>query len=164
MAAARILSGIIYVAFACSAGMPGSDLLRIARAEIGVREKSGRNDGKRVEQYLHCVGLNRGEPYCAAFVSFCFKQAGHAAPRTGWSPDLFPSKTLVKQPVPGNVFGVYFPELKRIAHCGLVSGLHTDWVMTIEGNTNASGGRDGEGVYARRRHKRTIRCYADWLP
>ena len=163
MAAARILSGILCAAFIGSLGLPDRNLLSKAKAEIGVREASGRNDGKRVEEYLRCVGLKKGDPYCAAFVSFCFRQSGYAKPRTGWSPDLFPTKRLVKKPAAGNVFGIYFPELKRVAHCGLVDKVDGDWLLVIEGNTNASGARDGEGVYARRRHRRTIRCYADWL-
>jgi len=144
--------------------MPARNLLSKARAEVGVREATGKNDGKRVVAYLKYVGLKQGDPYCAAYVSWCFQQAGYAKPRTGWSPDLFPAKRVVKNPAPGKVFGIYFPELKRIAHCGLVEAVDGDWVMSIEGNTNASGGREGEGVYERRRHRRTIRCYADWLP
>lgn len=37
-----------------------------AIAQVGVREKSGRNDGYMVEQYLKSVGLSKGNPYCAA--------------------------------------------------------------------------------------------------
>ncbi|MHA4894131.1 C40 family peptidase [Pedobacter sp. PWIIR3] len=137
-------------------------LIPIAEAELWVREATGRNDGKRVEEYLASVGLKQGQPYCAAFLSWVFKQAGYAAPRTGWSPDLFPNSRLVKAAAPGNVFGIYFPALKRIAHCGLVTGVQGDWVKTIEGNTNGSGGREGDGVYRRLRHKRSIKAYADW--
>ncbi|MHA4896275.1 C40 family peptidase [Pedobacter sp. PWIIR3] len=137
-------------------------LIPIAEAELWVREATGHNDGQRVEDYLAAVDLKKGQPYCAAFISWVFQQAGYAAPRTGWSPNLFPTSKLVKAAEPGNVFGIYFPALKRIAHCGLVTGVQGDWVKTIEGNTDGSGGREGDGVYRRLRHKRAIKAYADW--
>ena len=137
-------------------------LIPIAMAELWVREKTGKNDGKRVEEYLASVKLKKGDPYCAAFVSWVFQQAGYELPRTGWSPALFPAARLAKAAAPGNVFGIYFPALKRIAHCGLVVSSRRDWVNTVEGNTDASGGREGGGVYQRLRHKKSIRLYSDW--
>jgi hypothetical protein len=137
-------------------------LIPIALAELWVREESGKNDGKRVEEYLTTVGLKKGDPYCAAFVSWVFKQAGYVMPRTGWSPALFPTARLVKAAAPGNVFGIYFPAMKRIAHCGLVVSSRSDWITTVEGNTDASGGREGGGVYQRLRHKKSIRLFSDW--
>jgi hypothetical protein len=137
-------------------------LIPIAMAELWVREKTGKNDGTRVETYLASVKLKKGDPYCAAFVSWVFKQAGYDLPRTGWSPALFPTTRLVKAAAPGNIFGIYFPALKRIAHCGLVVSSRSDWVTTVEGNTDASGGREGGGVYQRLRHKKSIRLFSDW--
>lgn len=137
-------------------------LIPIAQAELGVREATGKNDGFRVEQYLVAVGLKKGDPYCAAFVSWVFKQAGYASPRTGWSPALFPMAKLVKTASPGNVFGIYFPSLNRIAHCGFVEHIKNDWITTIEANTNVTGSREGDGVYRRLRHKRMVYRYAEW--
>lgn len=136
-------------------------LIPIARAELWVREETGNNDGRRVEEYLAAVGLKKGDPYCAAFVSWVFKQAGYAEPRTGWSPALFPAAKLVKAAMPGNVFGIYFPALKRIAHCGFVERVNGDWITTIEGNTNVAGSREGEGVYRRLRHVRGVKRCAE---
>jgi len=145
-----------------SASRAGRKLIELAKGELWVREETGNNDGVRVEGYLASVGLKKGQPWCAAFVSFIFKQAGYAAPRTGWSPALFPVKRLVKAAAPGNVFGIYFPALKRIAHCGFVEKADGDWISSIEGNTGTGGGREGDGVHRRKRHKRTIYKYADW--
>ena len=39
----------------------------------------------------------------------------------------------------------------RVAHVGLVEKSEGDWLVTIEGNTNGGGSRDGDGVYRRRR-------------
>ncbi len=137
-------------------------LVALAQGELWVRAETGNNDGERVEGYLASVVLEKGQPWCAALVSFIFKQAGYSAPRTGWSPSLFPVARLVKSAVPGNVYGIYFPAMKRIAHCGLVERCKGDFVYGIEGNTGAGGGRDGDGVYRKVRHKRTIYKYADW--
>ena len=145
-----------------SASRAGRKLVELAHGELWVREETGNNDGVRVEGYLASVGLKKGQPWCAAFVSFIFKQAGYTAPRTGWSPSLFPVKRLVKAAAPGNVFGIYFPALKRIAHCGFVEQANGDWISSIEGNTGTGGGRDGDGVHRRKRHKRSIYKYADW--
>lgn len=182
MATIRILFGIVCLAVMGSSRMPERNLLagplhklelsnavkakkliEVASAEIGVRERTGRNDGQRVEAYLSVTGMTKGQPYCAAFVSWVFKAAGYDRPRTAWSPALFTSRVLVKTAAPGNVFGIRFPALNRIAHCGLVAKVKGDWISTIEANTNLPGSRDGDGVYARTRHIRTIQCYGDWL-
>lgn len=51
-------------------------LVDLARKEIGVREKSGQNDGLRVEMYLATVRLKKGEPWCAAFICFYMQKQG----------------------------------------------------------------------------------------
>ncbi len=143
---------------------PYKKLIPIAEAELWVREETGNNDGTRVEEYQAAAGLKKGDPYCAAFISWVFKQAGYNAPRTGWSPSLFPVAKLVKAAAPGNVFGIYFPSLKRIAHCGFVASVKGDWIGTIEANTNISGNREGDGVHKRLRHKKSIYRYSEWRP
>ena len=70
-------------------------LQQIYVAEIGVLEKTNRNDGKRIGEYLRYSGLGEGYAWCAAFVSWCFKEAGYSSPRTAWSPALFPSKRII---------------------------------------------------------------------
>ncbi len=47
----------------------------IARNQVGVLEKSNRNDGKRIAEYLRSVGINSPAPYCAAGVYYCFCMA-----------------------------------------------------------------------------------------
>ncbi|RYD96258.1 MAG: CHAP domain-containing protein [Sphingobacteriales bacterium] len=135
----------------------------IAKSQIGIREASGNNDGLAVEKYLAYTGNKKGEPWCASFVSWVFAQAGYPQPRTAWSPALFPSSRKVSDAEPATVFGIYFPKLKRIAHVGLVEKVRSNWIFTIEGNTNPAGSREGDGVYQRIRHKRSIAVYADWL-
>ena len=174
MSTIRILLGIICFAAISGYRVPPrnllsadtkarENLLNIARREIGVRERSGRNDGEQVERYLAITGLKKGQPWCAAFISWVFKEGGYVAPRTAWSPALFNTRVTTKELVPCNVFGIWFPMLKRIAHVGLVEKQEGDWLISIEGNTNNAGSREGDGVYRKRRPVRNIHVLADWL-
>jgi hypothetical protein len=141
----------------------GQRIVHAAEAQIGIREKSGRNDGPAVRGYLAYVGLSEGNAWCAAFVSWVFGTSGYASPRTAWSPDLFPVKRRSASLRPGYVYGLYSAEKKRIVHCGITKHTDGDWVLGIEGNTNVHGSAEGDGVYLKRRHKRTIRLVADWM-
>jgi hypothetical protein len=162
MAAARLLLVLLCTLAVQRGGLAHGNLLTIAAKQVGVMEKTGHNDGPAVERYLDYVHLPKGEPWCAAFISWVFGQAGYARPRSGWSPDLLPAARRVTLPFPGAVLGIYFPEHKRIAHVGLVISSRHDWVESIEGNTNLDGSREGNGVYRKLRHKRFIYGYADW--
>lgn len=138
-------------------------LVKIAQGELGLREKTGRNDGERIAEFLITVGLKKPEPWCAAFISWVFAEAGFDQPRSGWSPDLFPVSRLARSALPGNVIGIYFPEKKRIAHVGLIEKEDGDWLVSLEGNTNLTGSREGDGVYRKRRHRKSIYKISDWL-
>ncbi|SMC66358.1 hypothetical protein SAMN04488524_1822 [Pedobacter africanus] len=140
-----------------------NDVLRIAQAEVGVRELTGRNDGKRIAEYLAYTGIKVPAAYCSAYVSWCFGQAGYTQPKSAWSPALFPVARIVREPKPADVFGLWFPELNRIAHVGLVVSVKGDWIYSIEGNSSPDGSRNGNGVYQRIRHKKTVSRFADWI-
>jgi hypothetical protein len=117
-----------------------------------------------VETYLTYVGSNKGSAWCAAFVSWCHGQVGSSQPSSAWSPSLFPAEALIysrgvmnkRQAIPGDVFGIYFGNLGRIAHVGFIDGERGDEYITVEGNTNQAGSREGDGVYRKIRPKKTI--------
>lgn len=142
--------------------------LTVARykSQIGIREKTGNNDGIAVEMYLRSVGLKKGPPWCAAFVSWCIPDGGA---KSAWSPDWFPSARVIWKrdgsavPQSGDVMGLYFPEKKRIAHVGFVDEWDGVHAITVEGNTNEAGSREGDGVYRKRRLCRQIYMVSDWL-
>lgn len=180
MAAVKLLLGIFCFAFTGSIGLSGRNLLEkapidlsaarqreklvnTARNELGVRELTGNNDGERVEAYLKVVNLKKGQPWCAAFISWIYAEQNYSVPRSGWSPALFPSSRVVRSPLPGNLIGIYFPKLKRIAHVGMIEKLEGNWVVSIEGNTDIQGSAEGDGVYRKRRHIKTIHRIADWI-
>lgn len=176
MATAKFLLGIFCLAFTFSIGLPKRNMLNRMRQnkkrenllvtagkEIGVRERTGNNDGERVSAYLATVGLKRPEPWCAAFICWVYARNGYLKPKSGWSPDLFPASRLTRAALPGNILGIYFPNLKRIAHVGLIVSQKDELVTSIEGNTNVAGSREGDGVYKKIRHIKTIYRIADWV-
>lgn len=124
-----------------------------------VRER-GPNRGPEVEAYLARVGLNPGYPWCAAFVTFHYLAAGGDRKRLPTRP------ASVCSWVRGRGFRVTdsADEVRRgdafawcnadgTGHMGfIVKVVRTPvgaWIHTIEGNTNAAGSREGDGVYRR---------------
>ncbi len=55
------------------------DLLKASKdsalAQLGVIEKTGKNDGEDIEKYLKCTFTNKCSSYCAAAVYWCFFSA-----------------------------------------------------------------------------------------
>ena len=147
-----------------------------AEANKGVREV-GKNAGPDVEKYLHCLGMTKGSPWCAAFVSWCVMTSRGLAKPPKWcsgsAVSLFQmsGKNAVKvTPVdadfkskvkPGYIWSrAQDPAAAAAArkgswcqgHTGIVVAVDATGFHTIEGNTNAAGSREGDGVY-RKLHK-----------
>jgi hypothetical protein len=146
-------------------------LKTIYTSQIGVRELTGHNDGAMVETYLKSVGLSKGNPWCAAFVKWSFIRAGYSPPITGWSPTAYNSnnvvwngKYILKQPQTGDIFVLWFPKLKRIAHTGFYDyGINSQVYSSVEGNTNEEGSREGDGVYRKKRSYRATYRISRWI-
>jgi len=133
--------------------------LEVARSQVGVRE-SGRNRGTEVERYLASVGLPPGQPWCAAFVYWCFLTAALRLERPNrWAKTgtcerirLWAKRwnKLVLVPQPGDVFLVM--SKGRARHTGFVEkALPHGRIATIEGNTNLDGSAEGLAVCSRTR-------------
>lgn len=137
------------------------------RGESHVREKTGKNDGKRVEEYLASVGLKKGQPYCAAGVSWVFIQHDIKTIKSGWSPSWFPDSITIyhkdrflhQNPDIADVLGIYVRNKKRIGHVGFIDEYWNNaspYINTFEFNTSGSGSDEGEGNYHLRRLKSQI--------
>ena len=158
---------------------PPSDLLRKV-VEIATGEEQqhvrevplGSNRGPRVDQYLRAAGIDPTTgsfPWCAGFIVWCFDNAARGlgvaspVPRTAGVHDMWQKAgragfrriaqdTAVSDPSqvqPGHVFFIDTGE--GHGHVGLVVGRNGGDLLTIEGNTNELGGREGVGVFARTR-------------
>jgi len=141
--------------------------------QVGVMEATGNNDGDQVEAYLASVGLGSGYPWCAAFVAWVLYEAKVEHNITAWSPTCCPDDRMIwsraggrssRDPISGDIFGIYYTSKKRIGHTGFIEawedGTHC---ITVEGNTDGSGSREGDGVYARRRSKGMIFKVVNWI-
>jgi len=116
-----------------------------------------------VEEYLHSCGLPKGQPWCAAFVCWTFKKAGVKAIVSGYSPNWFTPKYVIWSrggkhnltPQPADVGGLWFANKGRIAHTFFIDSWPpgSSTAITVEGNTNEAGSREGDGVYRKRRLK-----------
>lgn len=138
-------------------------IVRVALRQIGVREATDNNDGVKVEEYLAYTGLGKGHAWCAAFVSWCYGQAGLAAPRNAWSPALFPMarRYTGQQLMQGylrqaDLFAIYNRSLGRIDHVGIVRKVEGSWIVTVEGNVD-------NRVLSKRRRLATIYAFSNWL-
>lgn len=139
-----------------------SEVLKTAQKEIGVCEvPPGSNRGPVVNDYLKRVGLRPGNPWCAAFVYWCFSLAAeklnmrNPVVKTGgcmvhWrrtqgvkilSVDAVNEPSIIK---PGAIFIINRGGGK--GHTGIVTHTRGGYIQTIEGNTNAGLSAEGGGV------------------
>lgn len=148
------------------------EVIDIATAEIGVYEDIGPNDGHRIREYRAVSDFNHPVPWCAIFVMWVYDQAEIPNTITPWTPSVTPkSKTIYtrgrsdnKTPQPGDAFTIYYASLKREGHTGLIEQWPSgDFCITIEGNTNGAGSREGEEVARKRRLKILIYKVSDWI-
>lgn len=131
--------------------------MAIAITQLHVREKTDNNDGPDVAKYLNSIGLGEGYSWCQAFVYWCFKQAAfelgvpNPVVKTGgvlkhWN------ETKAKKdgrPDRGDLFVMAFNG--GLGHIGFVERVDGAYIHTVEGNTNAGGSREGNGVFRRKR-------------
>ena len=143
-----------------------------AVTQIGVRERPlGSNRGPEVDQYLRAAGLNpvgQSFAWCVAFTHFCYLTAAQSLGRenphiktagvldhwnkAGRKPGVLRvTKTeavsdpgLVK---PGSLFIIDLGG--GFGHSGMVVETVSGRMVTIEGNTNDGGSRNGIGVFRR---------------
>ncbi|MFF7254783.1 C40 family peptidase [Streptomyces microflavus] len=145
-------------------------ILGIAKAEKGYHEgRSGghwNNDQKYSDE---TPGLKWSDKmaWCATFVSWCANKAGIAS--------LYPVTASCATGV------AWFKQRKRWsaypaigsqvfygsgggAHTGLVYDYDATYIYTVEGNTNADGSAEGDGVYLKKRRRKDAYVYGYGYP
>lgn len=147
--------------------------VKFAVSQIGVMEKPlGSNRGPEVDRYLKAAGIDPAQgsfPWCAAFVYFCFHEAAQALGRKNpvirtagvldhWqragetgiarisAAQAHMHEALIR---PGHIFIIDTGDPGGAGHTGLVESVAAGKLVTIEGNTNDGGGREGIGVFRR---------------
>jgi hypothetical protein len=104
-------------------------------------------------------------------VSWCYQQVDVEHPKSAWVPSYARKQNLIYQrgqvikqiPQTGDVFLIWYERLKRPAHIGFVDQWQATWVITVEGNTNDDGSREGDGVYRKRRVQRQILAVGNFI-
>jgi peptidoglycan hydrolase-like protein with peptidoglycan-binding domain len=142
--------------------------------EIGQMENPpGSNRGERIDDYARAVGLRPESalPWCAAFVYWCFTQAAqnkgvpNPVVRTAGVLDHWTkagargvhrvlgstAKNSPELVQPGFIFIMDFGG--GAGHTGFVESVAGGRLVTIEGNTNDGGSREGVGVFRRESRK-----------
>lgn len=139
-------------------------------AYIGVREIT-HNSSPEIDRFLDETCGFKAAPYCAAFISYGLKVNGHGIPELPcYTPSFFPPEKVTwnrgdSRPLElGEVFGLYFKSKGRIAHIGvIIEDFGDGWCLCLEANTDISGGREGDGVYYKLRHKSQLYIVSDWI-
>jgi hypothetical protein len=161
-------------------------IIQSAYSTIGVTEV-GHNAGQEVERYLSVVEFGPGAAWCGAHYAYNLSQCMEISdmesymPMRSWAytPNYYNNaksvitytnhgiKQLSNQAYPkkGDAMLLYNSKLGRVAHIGTIDVWHAygDYVITIEGNTNSAGSREGDQVAVKYRDKRQIYAVVDVL-
>jgi len=151
-------------------------VIAFATTQIGVMEKPlGSNRGPEVDEYLRAAGLDPRDgsfAWCVAFTHFCYLKAAEklgienphiktAGVLDHWNKagrkagvirvtnaQAMADPSLVK---PGSLFIIDLTHGN--GHSGIVAEIANGMLVTIEGNTNDGGSRNGIGVFKRTARK-----------
>lgn len=156
---------LICLVFNLHAVASGSEcLIQQARRCIGWKETPGRNNrGPEIDKLVLSVGGRPGLPWCGFFMMYIHQRC--SLPKAGgMAMSWFTRSSIVSSPTPGDVFSVWNRYLNRIGHVGLVELVTPSGnaIVTIEGNTNGTGSREGSGVCRLTRPRKQIYSFARW--
>lgn len=100
---------------------------------------------------LKSCGLKKGNPYCAATVFWIFINTGVKpnVKNPAYCPNWFVDQSKIvykktwqnrgKEIKKGDVFGMYFKDMGRVSHLGIVITRDVTYSKTFEGNTSSKG-------------------------
>ncbi|MFF7467796.1 hypothetical protein [Streptomyces sp. NPDC008092] len=145
-------------------------LIAIEKTQVGYHEGFSNGHYNNHQKFSPAVpGLewSQNQSWCQTFQSWAFQQAGvkSLAPVTASCP------TAVNWYKSRGRFS-YYPAIGALvffghsggAHVGLVYKYDADYAYTVEGNTNANGSSEGDGVYLKKRARRDSFLYGYGLP
>lgn len=125
-----------------------------------VDEDRGPNSGDFVDDFLReAGGLGPGYPWCAASINWCCEMlevpnpAKADAAVVGWKNWAVAQGRRRAAPARGLL--CYWLNRDQTGHIGIVSNFLADknHVLSIEGNTNAAGSREGDAIARKQRPK-----------
>lgn len=125
-----------------------------------VHEDKGNNSGVWVDDFLReAGGLGPGYPWCAAALNWCCEMLDVPNPSkadaavVGWKNWAVAQGRKRTEPKRGYL--CYWLNRDNTGHIGIVSNFLKDKndVLSIEGNTNAAGSREGDAIARKQRPK-----------
>ena len=143
-----------------------SSLIQSINSQLNVREIK-RNRGPMIDKYLIEVKSCLGVAWCGAFVGANLTWQGVKNPNSAYSPNYAKSKDIIwkikkrnkVELLGGDVVTYYYSNIGRVGHTGFLEKIDNNgYFITIEGNTNNIGSREGDGVYKKKRNP--IQVYA----
>lgn len=166
-----------------------ASVLALARAEVGVVERTGRNDHPRIKVYHSSVSTwlanyKPAQPYCASFINYVMKAAGvkvTGVPNPARARDWFAVKSrivmtqqsfrgnrrMMKIPERGSVVGYIFYG-NAISHVELLDRVDPEegYMYCVGANTSSRGSatvvnREGNGVFYVKRKLKMFYAIAD---
>lgn len=140
-----------------------SDILRIARAEIGTKESPANSNKVKYNTWYYGREVSGSAyPWCMVFVQWVFAKAGVAVPvKTASCGALLTAAKSKGQAVysgykPGDVVIYDFDGNGSTDHCGIVEKVSGSTIVAIEGNTGSGSDADGGQVQQRTRYLKNV--------
>jgi hypothetical protein len=157
-------------------------IARAAESKVGARESGGANKGEDLEEFFAADSYDPNGPqpgddgyaWCAAFVCWVVKAAMGSlgiSDRAGFKRPTTPGAWAFEEWSLAQDFTTHTKKkphgdiqrgdivIFKFSHIGIATS-STDkngHFMTVEGNTNAAGSREGDGVYRKQRHTDLVR-------
>lgn len=149
-----------------------AELIRAAKAEVDYKEGRSGGHWNNKEKYAAQVpGMawvsDGGYPWCALFVAWLALKSGNSDlfPRTAscaTALSWFRSKGRYST-YPAIGAQVFFGP-NGGTHTGIVYAYDSTYIWTVEGNTNANGSPEGDGVYVKKHARRAATTFGYGLP
>ena len=145
--------------------MTADKILNIACREIGVKESPANSNRVKYNTAYYGREVSGGNyAWCAAFVWWCFREAGasslyYGGKKTAYCPTLksyHKTQAVSGGYQPGDVVFFNFSGGKNAAHVGICESWDGSYITTIDGNTGTGNEANGGAVMRRRRHKKYI--------
>lgn len=147
---------ILFLFVSTAAYPQSSELIRYAESYLWVREIKP-NRSPEIDSMNMAVKAPLGSSWCASYASWVYNHFNIINPNSAWSPNFglkqdciwqYKQNNTVKLK-PGDAVTFYYSNLGRIGHVGIITQVYDDYVITIEGNSNGAGNR--EGVFKKKR-------------
>ena len=141
---------------------PRALLLAEAVRRLGVKESPiGSNRGREIDYWNAEANAPEGSPWCMAFVrQMTVEAVGRAAcpwPRTASVQAVVDWAIArgcfrpIREAAAGDLAVWYYPTLNRYGHVAVVESITSAHTITIDGNSNSGGSREGFAVVRKSR-------------